>query len=246
MLEWLLLPIDATRGHDIGFAMSWHARLMVISWGMLTPVAVLVARFYKITPNQNWPHELDNQFWWRFHLYGQLGSACIAVVALVFILVSSQNTGQSLLHLWLGYTVLTLGGLQLLSGFLRGNKGGPTDVSKDGSWSGDHYDMSRRRRLFETLHKGVGYIALALIIAAIVSGLWTANAPVWMWIGLCGWWLALVLFAALLQQQGRATDTYQAIWGPDTIHPGNRMPKRGIGTVRPSHHEASDPQRAGK
>jgi len=71
MWDWLLLPIDAGRGHDVGSLVSWHARMMVLGWGVLAPLAVFVARFFKVTPNQNWPEQLDNQLWWRSHWMGQ-------------------------------------------------------------------------------------------------------------------------------------------------------------------------------
>ncbi|MCV0428018.1 MAG: hypothetical protein K5905_21385, partial [Roseibium sp.] len=116
---------------------------------------------------------------------------------------------------------------------LRGTKGGPTDVRPDGSLRGDHYDMTPRRLVFETFHKSFGYLALILMVGAIATGLWTANAPNWMWIFLVGWWGALAGISGYLQARGRAVDTYQAIWGPDSIHPGNRMKKQGWGTIRP-------------
>ena len=36
-----------------------------------------------------------------------------------------------------------------------------------------------------------------------------------------------------LQRQGRCIDTYQAIWGPDPRHPGNRLKPVGWGVRRP-------------
>jgi hypothetical protein len=234
MLDWLLSPIDAARPHEIGFALSWHARLMVLSWGTLTPVAILIARFYKIMPNQDWPRELDNTFWWRVHFWGQIASFAIACAALLLILVSAQNIGVAGRHQFLGYTVMSLGALQLLSGFLRGSKGGPTAPHPDGTLRGDHFDMTPRRLAFELIHKIVGYTALGLIIVTIVTGLWAANAPIWMWAAMTGWWGLLALVAVRLQRQSRAYDTYQAIWGDDAELPGNTMPKQGFGVMRPS------------
>jgi len=234
MLDWLLAPIDATRAHDIGIALSWHARLMVLSWGVLTPVAILIARFYKIRPRQKWPQELDNRLWWNAHYMGQTASFVIACIALVLVLVSGQNPGAAQWHPVLGYLVMSLGLLQLVSGLFRGSKGGPTERQADGSLRGDHYDMSRRRLVFECVHKSVGYTTLGLIVFALLTGLWAANAPNWMWLGLGGWVSLLLTVGITLQRRGRAYDTYQAIWGPDPEHPGNRLPKQGMGVVRPS------------
>ncbi len=234
MLDWLLSPIDAERVHDIGVTLSWHARLMVLSWGVMTPVAILVARFYKITPAQDWPRELDNRFWWLVHFWGQVASFSMACVALILILISAQNMGEAMRHQFLGYTVMGLGGIQLLSGFLRGSKGGPTARQTEGGLRGDHFDMTPRRLAFEFIHKLCGYTALGLIVATIFSGLWAANAPNWMWIVIAAWWSVLIAFAVYLQRQGRAYDTYQAIWGADPELPGNQIPKQGRGVTRPS------------
>jgi hypothetical protein len=46
------------------------------------------------------------------------------------------------------------------------------------------------------------------------------------------WWLALIALWVTLQRQGRAIDTYQAIWGPDPKHPGNAVPPTGWGVRR--------------
>lgn len=234
MLDWLLAPIDPTRAHDIGFALSWHARLMVLSWGVLTPVAILVARFYKIRPRQNWPKELDSRLWWNAHYVGQSVSFAIACVALMLIVISQQNPGVAQLHPVLGYLIMSLGFLQIVSGIFRGSKGGPGELHTQGSLRGDHYDMTRRRLLFEFFHKTVGYTALSLIIVALLTGLWAANAPRWMWLAIGGWLCLLVAVGTYLQLKGQAYDTYQAIWGPGAEHPGNVMPKQGIGVVRPS------------
>ncbi len=234
MLDWLLSPIDATRAHGIGVALSWHARLMVLSWGVLTPTAILIARFYKIRPRQKWPQELDNRVWWNAHYIGQTASFLTACVAMLLILVSGQNPGEARWHPILGYLIMSLGALQIVSGIFRGSKGGPDEVQCGGSLRGDHYDMTRRRLMFEFVHKTVGYTTLGLIVFALLTGLWAANAPNWMWLAIGGWQVLLLGIGVRLQRQGRAYDTYQAIWGPDPEHPGNARPKQGIGVVRPS------------
>jgi hypothetical protein len=112
---------------------------------------------------------------------------------------------------------------QFLSGWLRGSKGGPTAPAADGSLNGDHYDMTRRRKLFEAAHKSVGYLGLLLSTAAVGSGFWLVNAPRWMPLIWSTWWLMLAAVWVVLQRRDFAVDTYQAIWGPDAQHPGNRL-----------------------
>ncbi|MEM8731501.1 MAG: cytochrome b561 domain-containing protein [Pseudomonadota bacterium] len=237
-MDWLLAPIDASRGHEVGFAISWHARAMVLAWGVLAPLAVLMARFFKVMPGQDWPRELDNQTWWRAHWMGQALVGCLSIFALALVLPTDPAAMS--LHNWLGFAVLASLVVQVLLGIFRGNKGGPTAPSADGSWRGDHYDMTPYRRMFEMFHKGLGYLTLALAAVTILLGLWKANGPVWMWLSLLIWWTALILAFVIFQRRGMAVDTYQAIWGDDPEHPGNQMLRPGWGMNRPGDINKGD------
>ncbi|MEO0820932.1 MAG: cytochrome b561 domain-containing protein [Pseudomonadota bacterium] len=226
LFGWLLAPIDAARGHEVGGFVAWHGRMMVLAWGALFPLGVLVARFGKITRRQDWPRELDNRAWWRGHLALQYSGGAAMLAGLALILAVRGSGWDN--HALLGWSVAALAGAQFLAGWARGSKGGPTEPSL----AGDHYDMTPRRRAFEYFHKFAGYALLALAAAAVLTGLWRANAPVWMWLGLALWWAVLAAAFAVLQRRGFAVDTYQAIWGPDPAHPGNRMRPIGFGIRR--------------
>lgn len=235
VLDWLLVPIDPTRANEVGIALAWHGRLMVVAWGVLVPIAILVARFYKIWPGQNWPSELDNPNWWRIHWITQ--SLAIALSALALLLVfQSSDAGALSLHEWLGYCVFVLGVLQVGGGVLRGSKGGPTDVQM----RGDHFDMTRHRVIFEILHKSMGYQVLVLAILVILIGLWEANAPRWMFLILCMFWCAIAAAFWVLHLKGRAIDTYQAIWGADPGLPGNQIEPIGWGIHRLDYKEDNE------
>ena len=240
MLDWWQASLFPLRVHEIDSAAAWHGRLMVLAWAVLLPLGVIAARFFKVTPRQKWPEQLDNWAWWRAHLALQYTGGLVLLAALA--LIWSAGHGGSKWHTWLGRTACALCALQFLSAWLRGSKGGPTNPRPDGSFAGDHYDMTARRRLFERWHKSVGYIALALAILAIASGLWMVNAPRWMPLVLGLWWAALITLWLQLQSQGKAIDTYQAIWGPDPRHPGNVIAPTGWGMRRPSAvaHERDD------
>lgn len=228
MVEWLLSPIDPARAHNVAGMIAWHARAMVLAWAILLPLGVLTARFFKIMPGQDWPRRLDNKAWWHTHLALQYGGGVVMALGLAVILSGASATGGAGVHRWLGYAVLGIGAAQFIGGLARGSKGGPTEPSL----RGDHYDMTPRRLLFERIHKSFGYVGLALAALAILTGLWLANAPVWMWLVLILWWLGLGLAFILLQRAGRAVDTYQAIWGPGAEHPGNRITPIGWGVRR--------------
>ncbi len=222
MEEWLLASIDPNRDHYIDGLISWHSRLMVLAWGILIPAGALIARCFKVLPGQDWPNELDNKFWWRSHLVLQISGGFLMIGGLFLALVSQDGYVASWFHRAAGWAIIILVAIQFLSGWLRGTKGGPTEPAPDGSFSGDHYDMTLRRLIFERVHKTLGYVLIFVGAAAILAGLWVVNAPVWMWLALAAYWAGLIVLAVTWQARGRTIGTYQAIWGPDEIHPGNR------------------------
>jgi Eukaryotic cytochrome b561 len=229
MFHWLLIPVSGSATHEILPWASWHARMMVMGWAVLLPLGVLAARFFKVLPRQDWPAELDNKLWWRAHRGLQYaGVLCMLVGVLIAWGNASAKTDAAIWHVRLGWLVLAMGGLQVVAGLLRGSKGGPSDVSL----RGDHYDMTLRRRIFEWLHKLVGYAAMLLAVAVILLGLAVSDAPRWMWLVLFVWWCGLVGVFVLLQRRGWCIDTYQAIWGPDTQTQASDRPAIGWGIQR--------------
>lgn len=199
---------------------------MVVAWGVLAPLAVLVARFFKVLPGQDWPREVDNLVWWRSHWIGQ--SVVLGLTAIGLSLVLPLNLSAMSLHNWLGLVLIGFLVMQVCLGLFRGSKGGPTEQHL----RGHHYDMTQWRHIFEALHKAFGYAALGLAMIVILTGLWKANAPVWMWVSLLLWWAGLIIAFAAFQKRGMAIDTYQAIWGAGLEHPGNQLPHPGWGVRR--------------
>jgi Eukaryotic cytochrome b561 len=230
MMEWLLLPLSGSAQHHIDAWAYWHARCMVAGWGVLLPLGALVARFYKVTPRQDWPRELDNKAWWHGHR--TLQWAGVALVTLGVALAWGQGAAATKVaqwHAWAGWAVSIAVWLQIAGGFARGSKGGPTAEQL----RGDHYDMTPWRLAFERLHKGLGWAAVLASVAVIALGLVAADAPRWMVLVLALWWAALAATFVRLQRAGRCIDTYQAIWGPAPAHPGNQRPPTGWGVRRP-------------
>lgn len=231
-MEWLFAAIDPSRAHLVTDAIAWHGRLMVAAWGFLFPIGILIARFMKTTPKQNWPEKLDSQVWWHSHWIIQTCGAVLVVIAVWLIWSSSGDTLAAWIHRTVGWVLVAFCATQLLAGWLRGSKGGPTEVSITGSVHGDHYDMTPRRLAFEYLHKYLGYIAIFLAWSTTFLGMWLANGPVWMFVVLGGWFLFLIGLFVIMQRKGLALDTYQAIWGPDPDLPGNRRKPIGVGIRR--------------
>jgi hypothetical protein len=206
---WAALPLSGAATHSIAPLVAWHARLMVLAWSVLIPLGVIAARFYKVTPKQDFPRVLDNKWWWNAHRSTQYSGVALAVIALLLVW-PGQGWGW---HQAVGYALVAAGVAQVLGAQLRGTKGGPTDVAKGLPVRGDHFDMTRRRRIFEWWHKRLGYACLVLTLLATALGLVLADAPRWMALVIALWWLVLVLVFVWLQRRGRAIDTYTAIWG---------------------------------
>jgi hypothetical protein len=222
----LSLPISGSEMHVIAPWAYWHARFMVLSWGVLLPIGVLIARFYKITPSQNWPHQVDNKLWWHSHrVFQWAGLACMSAGAWVMWGYAGSGNAAATAHSSIGWVLLAAGWLQALGSFARGSSGTPEEP-------GDHYLMTRKRLVFERIHKFVGWSALMASVVAIVLGLVIADAPRWMLLVMILWWITLAIIFVRLQRQGRCVDTYQAIWGPDPRHPGNKLEPIGWGVRR--------------
>jgi hypothetical protein len=232
MMEWLFSSIDPSRAHLVTDAIAWHGRLMVAAWGFLFPIGILIARFLKTTPKQKWPEKLDSQVWWHSHWILQTCGAVLVLVAVWLIWSSSGDSFVAWVHRVIGWVLVSICALQLLAGWLRGSKGGPTEVDINGSVHGDHYDMTPRRLAFEYMHKSLGYFAILVAWATTFLGLWIANAPKWMFIVMISWFVVLVIVFVVLQKRGLALDTYQAIWGPDPDLPGNQRKPIGLGVRR--------------
>ena len=203
-----------------------HAVLMMAAWLALLPAGALIARFCKVTARQDWPRVVDNQLWWWLHRILQYAGVAAATAGLAVAWRAAGSLDTGLLHVQAGLVILAVAGLQIVSTWFRGNKGGPTEAGADprrpSTWRGDHYDMTPRRRAFESWHKRCGWSSIVAAPAVLALGLSLYGWPR----ALCGLALALVLLQAaaiaLLMRTSRRIGTYQAIWGPDPVHPGNR------------------------
>lgn len=237
-IAWLLTPISGSAEHVIAANVAWHGRLMVLAWAFIIPAAIVVTRYFKITPRQRWPLQLDNPFWFVTHR--RLGNFAMAVATLAVALVLFAGHPfrfSGSVHAWLGWAVFLLGWAQIGGAYLRGTHGGPVDSftrerRPPEQWPGDHFSLTRRRIVFEYVHKIAGYAALVLCIAAIFTGLLHADAPRWMWALIALWWVVMAVAFMVMQRRIGCIDTYQAIWGLDRSLPGYRRRPIGVGITR--------------
>jgi hypothetical protein len=237
-VEWWMQTVSGRIDHHVTASVAWHGRFMVLAWAIFVPLAVLWARYFKVMPSQDWPRELDNKSWWHGHRWLNYAAVCLTLFGILFIVDGSLYGGVARQwHGFLGWGLVALTLVQVLGGLLRGSKGGPTAprLADDGTvldLAGDHYDMSRRRIVFEWVHKFTGLIALAFSLINTVLGLHLTDAPRWMWLALIVWWLVLLATVTQLQRHGKCLDTYQAIWGTDPNLPGAKVKPIGWGIRR--------------
>jgi transposase-like protein len=96
---------------------------MVMCWGVAIPLAIMAARFYKVTPKQRWPEELDNKLWWNVHRLLNYSSVLGGMVAVALVFKQdSYASAQRDAHALMGWTVLVFGLLQVAGGHMRGTK----------------------------------------------------------------------------------------------------------------------------
>jgi hypothetical protein len=212
----------------LGGAHLLHGACMILAWGGMLPAGAIVARWWKVTPGQDFPRLRDNPLWWNWHRALQYGGIAVATAGLVAILLETGGRFAHA-HAWIGAAAMLLGWAQVIGAQFRGSKGGPTDPAADpadpATWRGDHFDMTPRRRVFEALHKTGGWLTLALAALALGTGVALIGTPDWLLALLGLAWMA-ALFAALdLARQRRHVDTYVAIWGPALHSP--LLPPKG-------------------
>jgi hypothetical protein len=216
-------------GITIPIHWDYHAYLMVGVWFVLVPLCILTIRFGKPRPTLNGIQvkvSIWNAPWWWFsvHKYGLMLAIGLALAgAIVAIMVSRGFSGS--LHAIFGITTVILGCLQIAGGWLRGTHGGrnyyTADPNEPATWRGDHYDMTRRRRIFEAYHKTAGYFVYFFAAGAVATGLIQYPIP-----GLGEFIIAVVLAAfvasIVLEYKGYRYDGYRAAHGYNPEHPFNK------------------------
>ncbi|WP_203077345.1 cytochrome b family protein [Falsiroseomonas ponticola] len=193
-----------------------HGALMATAWGAMLPAGAAIARWRKVTRQQRFPDQLDNQFWWNRHRQLQHGGVALTLAGTAAILAATGGSFYSL-HGQIGLGLVLLALAQVALSAARGSKGGPTDPAADPArpetWRGDHFDMTPRRILFERLHKAIGWgsIGAGPIVILLALSILGFPAPLMLLLALP--YLALAAFAVLQAWGGRHVDTYVAIWG---------------------------------
>ena len=120
VVEWFLAPISGATHHSLEPWTYWHARCMVLGWGVLIPVGALVARYFKITARQRWPQELDNKMWWHGHRTLQWMGVLIVSVGGALAWDRSHGTGMfATAHAVGGWILVGVAWMQVAAGLAR-------------------------------------------------------------------------------------------------------------------------------
>ena len=216
-------------GRTIEVHWDYHAILMVVIWLVLVPLCVITIRFGKPKPKPDGIKEavkLTNLVWWWFsvHKYGLYLAIGLSLAGLAVALVVSSGFSGSL-HSMFGLITISLGCLQVISGWLRGTHGGRTykdaDPNDPSTWHGDHFDMTPRRRKFEAYHKTAGYFAGFFAVGAVASGLMQYSMPV-LSVLIVGAGLIVLGVSIVLEYKGLRYDGYRAAHGNNPDHPYNK------------------------
>jgi len=216
-------------GTTIPIHWEYHAILMVGIWIVLVPLCIIAIRFGKPKPTFNGitvKVSIKNIVWWWFsvHKYGLMLAVGLSLAGLAVALTASRGFSGSF-HSVFGLSTITLGCLQVVSGWLRGIHGGrnyyTADPNDPATWFGDHYNMTPRRRRFEAYHKTAGFFSLFFAAAAVTSGLMQFPMPTLLVVILVIALVALIL-CIVLEYKGFRYDGYRAAHGYNPEHPFNK------------------------
>ena len=182
-LDWLNTPLHDGPLDDVNPVDFWHGVLMGTAGAVLVPVAVLAARYWKIVPGQDWPRIINHRGWQRVHgLCGVAAMLCLVVGVAMAFQGMSLPSHLAHPHAWTGWGIVAVLLLLVINIALRGSIGGPgrhqpRTLVHLHDVPGDHYDMTRRRRIFEWAHRWLGYGLMLALFANVMTGYWHVNVP---------------------------------------------------------------------
>ncbi|XP_062208692.1 cytochrome b561 and DOMON domain-containing protein At3g07570-like [Phragmites australis] len=133
----------ASGGSAVLSAKRRHGVLAVISWGVMIPVGVALARFFK----------RFDRFWFYAHIVAQGLGFVLGVVAVVAGFKLDDDDGPVAIHKAIGIVILVCACLQVMALLARPAK------------------ETKARRYWNWYHHNVGRVAIALGVANIFYGL---------------------------------------------------------------------------
>lgn len=196
-------PLDAAvveTGSDLQGYITAHNWLMVIGWGVLIPIGIITARYFK-----------HKGSWW-FHVHRAVQSFAFVIVIIALGLGFKANEGWDTdlpVHRDLGIAATALGLVQVISLVARPDP--------------DH----KHRHLWYLWHSWIGRSAAILAIANIYYGILVVMVlGVWAWAAYTGVLGAVVLIAVVLeiQEWKRRSTAVTSHEGKGSVYNGNETP----------------------
>jgi len=137
-----------------------HAVLMLIAWTVLYPAGVLFARFTRHKQSV----KMGMPYWFRWHVIFQVSGSVFLLTGFVLALLMPKQDGHfSGVHNKVGLAVVIATVLQPLNALVRPHPKPET----------------LKRKIWEHVHKGLGYGAAMMSIAAVIIGMrWTIKPEV--------------------------------------------------------------------
>lgn len=217
-------------GRTIEIHWDYHALLMVSMWAVLVPAGIISLRYFKPRPSRTGIESRiavrdPRWLWFSLHKYVLTFAVGMSVAGTVVALVVSKGFSGTI-HSAFGLATVAFGCLQLISAWLRGTHGGryyyTGKPDKPETWRGDHFDMTPRRRRFETYHKTAGYFTMFCAAGAIGSGLMQYPMPA-LAVGIALITATFLIVSLNREHGGKRYDTYRAVFGNDPEHPFNKV-----------------------
>eukprot|EP00550_Attheya_septentrionalis_P008207 CAMPEP_0198297912 /NCGR_PEP_ID=MMETSP1449-20131203/38846_1 /TAXON_ID=420275 /ORGANISM="Attheya septentrionalis, Strain CCMP2084" /LENGTH=403 /DNA_ID=CAMNT_0043999017 /DNA_START=153 /DNA_END=1364 /DNA_ORIENTATION=+ len=131
-----------------------HGSLMLIGWGFLLPSGAIMARLFKHRPDG---------LWFKIHIFVQTLGLLLAGIGFIIALrnfdtFNGKDHIKGYAHAVMGTTVMVLGFLQPLNAMIRPH------APQEGA------PKSTLRVIWEIVHKGSGWTAIALAVCTISIG----------------------------------------------------------------------------
>lgn len=134
---------------DAGFpAKRWHGLLSMMGWGVLLPMGMMVARYFR----------RQDPYWFYGHMAVQGVGFLVGIAAVVLgFRLDEDGLKNIFVHKAIGITILAMASLQVTAVLARPDK------------------MSKVRRFWNWYHHNIGRIAILLAMANVFLGLTIAK-----------------------------------------------------------------------
>jgi hypothetical protein len=149
----IIIMVNFPEQGTVAWAIQVHGICMAISWALLIPLGILMARHKWMFYDKEF---LGVRVWYHLHRLIQLAGAGLFVYAWVLMMTSAHHghvhNQVGFAHNIIGYLVMGLVGVQLISVLIRP----PPEHSKRWVWNAIHNNSGRLTTLLAWADLGIG------------------------------------------------------------------------------------------